>query len=114
MEKVLQNFQRRLEKASNLHQMLKERPFVICLEVMQEMYILHLQMGRFSIEKHQQFEDKIDVLIQGDELAITKLVNGVDRLQRLEKHGSLTIKGSFPAILKAETIFYLNNVTVSS
>jgi hypothetical protein len=108
-ERVLQGFQQRLKEASQLQAYLTEIPFVIVLEVNSNIYTLRLSSDHEEFSKNSGSEEKVNLSIQGNEEVIERLLNGSDRLQKFERLKEITLQGNYSAILKAETIFYLNN-----
>ncbi|QOY36839.1 SCP2 sterol-binding domain-containing protein [Anaerobacillus isosaccharinicus] len=109
-EQVLQGFQQRLTEASHLQTFFKEKQFVVLFEIGSNSYTISLSTLHGQVMENTDESQKIDLTIQADEEVIKKLLKGQDRLQRLAKQNQLTVHGTYPAILKAETIFYLNNV----
>ncbi len=109
MEQALQDFRRRLLLATHLQPFLQNTPFVIKLEVKEkkDYFLLTLADGTVHITKNEHRED-VDLVIQGDEQALLRIVNGRDRLQRLQKRNQITMQGKYSEVLKAETVFYLN------
>ncbi|MFN7251870.1 MAG: SCP2 sterol-binding domain-containing protein [Anaerobacillus sp.] len=108
-ERVLQGFQQRLKEASQLQAYLRENPFVIAIEVNSNIYTLRLSSDHEEFSKNSYSDEKVNLTIQGNEEVIERLLKGLDRLQKLERQKELTVQGNYSAILKAETIFYLNN-----
>lgn len=107
-KQVLQGFQQRLTEASHLQTLFKEKPFVVLFEMGSDSYMVSLSTQHEQVLKNNNDDLKIDLTIQADEDVIKKLLKGYDRLQRLAKQDQLTVHGIYPAVLKAETIFYLN------
>ena len=109
IEQALDDFRRRLLLATHLQPFLQKNPLIIKLEVKEYEghYIIKMANEVIEITKNNGKED-VDIVIGGEERAVTRLINGRDRLQRLEKNDLIIIEGKYSAILKAETIFYLN------
>jgi hypothetical protein len=108
-EEVLQGFQLRLKEASQLQAYITEKPLVIVLEVGFNTYTLRLSSEHEKFSKNFSSDEKVNVTIRANEEVIERLLKGLERLQKLEKQKELTLEGNYSAILKAETIFYLNN-----
>lgn len=109
LDQVLQRFRQQFQQATHVKSVLKERPLVISFELV-EGHTYLLKLTRDDVEfLFENEEVRFDVIIRGSIEAASYVLNGKERLQRLQKQNKLTVKGSYSAILKAETIFYLNH-----
>lgn len=109
-EQVVKGFQQRLLEAKHLQPFLKEQPFVIVLEAEDMIYTLSLSNLDIKVMKDSFEETQVNVMIQAGKAVFEKLLNGEDHLQKLAKRNELVLQGNYQAILKAETVFYLNNL----
>ncbi len=105
LEQELRVFQRRYLETNHLHRFFRIRPFTIRFYGDQDVFTFTISDDRFEVA---DTDANADVSIQANNESLQKLLQGECRLQELKKAELVTIRGSYTAILKAETLLYLN------
>lgn len=108
LKDVLQGFRQRLLCGEHLTPLYKEKDFSIVIDVSDCCYMIELSNDCVDIRINNEVENA-DLFIEGQKNALIQLINGAKRLQRLQKQEDIRLKGTYSAVLKAETIFYLNH-----
>ncbi|OIJ18863.1 hypothetical protein BKP45_15140 [Anaerobacillus alkalidiazotrophicus] len=113
LDEVLQRFRQQFLQATHLKLIFKEKPYCILLEPTDgKVYSIKFERDQIAFVSKSEVE-RFDVVISGVEKALLDVLTGKERLQRMYKRNELKIEGTYSAVLKAETIFYLNQCEVS-
>lgn len=105
MKELLNQFTRNIFNESQLTPVLPKNPIIICFQLEYELYFLEISAS--TCDYYQKSPGKTDVWIKGDYKFLQAILNGEERLRKLETKGLITITGKFKDILMAETLFYL-------
>lgn len=106
VEHALQSFKERILTAHHLTTFLKKKPITVGLSSNGNNYYLEIKNDLVAWTTNEP--EEVQLFIHGDEEALVRLVSGTHRLQRLCNRRDVSLKGSYSSILRAETIFYLN------
>ena len=106
MEHVLRDFKARVNQANHLTEFLNKKKFGISFSVNKEDYFLSFDGNEVAWARRAP--EQIDLHIQGEGAIMEKVIKGEQQLQHLQKQQEVVITGKFSSILRAETIFYLN------
>lgn len=104
---ALYDFQQRLLQANHLMSIQKIGCFVFVINVVDDSFVFKLVENDITMSINDEV-DRIDVTISGNLDVVMKLVYGHQPLRTLQKNEELLVEGRYSAVLKAETIFYLN------